>query len=69
VPYVPINVRIVQAKAEANGGRKTYLSSKEVPESFVSKQHLNFVGMVLSKFKNRVDGSERYETPAGKASA
>jgi hypothetical protein len=43
VPEAKINVRIVQAKAEANGGRKTYLSLKEVPESFAPKQHLNFV--------------------------
>ncbi|MFJ7310201.1 hypothetical protein, partial [Peribacillus frigoritolerans] len=43
MPEAKINVRIVQAKAEANGGRKTYLSSKEVPESFAPKQHLNFV--------------------------
>ncbi|WP_141236071.1 hypothetical protein [Peribacillus simplex] len=42
VPEAKIIVRIVQAnrKAEANGGRKTYLSSKEVPESFAPKQHL-----------------------------
>ncbi|MFJ7470947.1 hypothetical protein ACIQWI_20620 [Peribacillus frigoritolerans] len=46
VPGAEINLQTVQAirKAEANGSRKTYLSSKEVPESFAPKQHLQLHG-------------------------
>ncbi|MFJ7367400.1 hypothetical protein ACIQWQ_25375 [Peribacillus frigoritolerans] len=48
VPEAKINIQIVQAirKAEANGGRITYLSSNEGPEPFDPKQHLHRDGFI-----------------------
>ncbi|MEP9409786.1 hypothetical protein ABKP09_26310 [Peribacillus frigoritolerans] len=54
VPGVEINVRIVQAKAEANGGRKTYLSSKEVPNHLLQSNTFNSIGRFVLNLRTEL---------------